>query len=144
MPLISGMIVPIVTPLTPDQEVEGSALRRLCDAQVSAGIDGVFVLGTTGEFYGLTREQRRLVVETAVETIAGRIPVLPVSAATALPLPWTRWRSPGIMGFQAMWQARHTSSATPRTNSSTTSVRLQKLRDNLWCSTTTPAGTATL
>lgn len=73
---IHGMIVPIVTPLTPDGEVDTDALARLCEMQIEAGINGLFVLGTTGEFYGLTLAQRRSVVETVVENVNGRIPVV--------------------------------------------------------------------
>jgi dihydrodipicolinate synthase/N-acetylneuraminate lyase len=76
MPAISGMIVPIVTPLTTDQQVDVSALKQLCEVQIEAGIDAIFVLGTTGEFYGLTPPQRRLVVDVSIEVIAGRVPVL--------------------------------------------------------------------
>ncbi len=76
MPSISGMIIPIVTPLTPDQQVDVTSLKRLCEAQIEAGIDAIFILGTTGEFYGLTLPQRRLVVETSVEAVGGRVPLL--------------------------------------------------------------------
>lgn len=76
MSSISGMIVPIVTPLTSDQQVDAAVLRQICQSQISAGIDAVFVLGTTGEFYGLTGEQRRLVVDTVLDEINGRVPVL--------------------------------------------------------------------
>ena len=36
---------------------------------------GVFVLGSAGEFYGLSRQTRRRVIEIAVEHTAGRVPV---------------------------------------------------------------------
>jgi 4-hydroxy-tetrahydrodipicolinate synthase len=73
---INGMIVPIVTPLNTGGGVDTDALARLCEIQIEAGIDGLFVLGTTGEFYGLTLAQRRTVVGNVLENVNGRIPVV--------------------------------------------------------------------
>ncbi len=76
MQRISGMIVPIVTPLTEEHAVDVPALSALCAQQIRAGINALFVLGTTGEFYGLTHKQRRQVVNVVLEAAAGRIPVI--------------------------------------------------------------------
>jgi 4-hydroxy-tetrahydrodipicolinate synthase len=73
---IQGMIVPIITPLTPDGEVDVPRLRSLCEIQIRAGIDVLFILGTTGEFYGLTSNQRRQVADVVLETVRGRVPIL--------------------------------------------------------------------
>ena len=76
MKTIKGLIVPIITPLTASQEVDGKALTALCDLQVRGGVNAIFALGTTGEFYGLTHEQRRQVVDVIVQAVGGRIPVI--------------------------------------------------------------------
>jgi len=73
---IHGMIVPLITPLRDAGEVDVPAFKRLCEIQIQSGIQTLFVLGTTGEFYGLTPQQRREVVETAVGTASGRVPVI--------------------------------------------------------------------
>jgi len=73
---IQGMIVPLITPLKGAGEVDVAALKRLCEIQIESGTQNLFVLGTTGEFYGLSPQQRREVVETTVETVNGRIPVI--------------------------------------------------------------------
>jgi 4-hydroxy-tetrahydrodipicolinate synthase len=73
---IQGMIVPLITPLRGTGEVDVVALKRLCEIQIQSGIQTLFILGTTGEFYGLSPQQRREVVETTVETVSGRIPVI--------------------------------------------------------------------
>ncbi|MBM3804438.1 MAG: dihydrodipicolinate synthase family protein [Acidimicrobiia bacterium] len=73
---IEGMIVPIVTPLDEQHQPDFHALRRVCEIQIQAGIDVIFVLGTTGEFYGLSQRQQRQVVETALETANGRVGVI--------------------------------------------------------------------
>jgi len=70
------MILPIVTPLTQQGVPDAPALARLCDIQVRAGIQVIFALGTTGEFYGLSLAQQRQVVETVVQAVAGRAAVI--------------------------------------------------------------------
>src|SRR5688572_22031598 len=44
-----GAIVPMVTPLTPQGELDEPAVQRLVDFLCQGGVHGVFVLGTTGE-----------------------------------------------------------------------------------------------
>ncbi|MGW5650024.1 dihydrodipicolinate synthase family protein [Streptomyces humi] len=79
MPLsapLTGVVPPVCTPLTPDRKVDVPSLRRLVDHLVTAGVDGLFVLGSTSEAAYLTDRQRRLVTETVVARAAGRLPVL--------------------------------------------------------------------
>ncbi|MER5514221.1 dihydrodipicolinate synthase family protein [Streptomyces sp. NPDC002763] len=73
---LTGVVPPVCTPLTPDREVDVPSLRRLVDHLVAAGVDGLFVLGSTSEVAYLTDRQRRLVTETVVTHAAGRLPVL--------------------------------------------------------------------
>ncbi|OOM76839.1 glucarate dehydratase [Clostridium puniceum] len=42
---------------------------------MEAGVHGVFVLGSTGEIYGLTDKQKQRVMEVTVEHVNGRVPV---------------------------------------------------------------------
>ncbi|MER7933230.1 MULTISPECIES: dihydrodipicolinate synthase family protein [unclassified Streptomyces] len=73
---LTGVVPPVCTPLTPDGEVDVPSLRRLVDHLVTAGVSGLFVLGSTSEAAYLTDRQRRLVTETVVSHAAGRLPVL--------------------------------------------------------------------
>lgn len=72
----SGLITPVVTPLTADRDVDHDALRSVIDFQISAGADGVFVLGSSGEAVYLGDADRAGVLRTAVEHVAGRVPLL--------------------------------------------------------------------
>lgn len=67
-----GVTVPLVTPVTRRGELDKDALDRLLEFQLRAGVDGVFVLGTTGEGPSLPRAQRLRVVEQTVARVAGR------------------------------------------------------------------------
>ncbi len=44
-----GVIVPMITPFTPDGDIDKAAVRRVVEHLVSGGVHGIFVLGTTGE-----------------------------------------------------------------------------------------------
>ena len=73
---LHGVIPPISTPLTPDRSIDEESFRRLIDHQIDAGIHGLFVLGSTSEAPLLTSAMQDQVIATAVDQVAGRIPVL--------------------------------------------------------------------
>ncbi|MEU1592088.1 dihydrodipicolinate synthase family protein [Streptomyces sp. NPDC005708] len=73
---VSGVVPPVCTPLTPEREVDVASLTRLVDHLLSAGVDALFVLGSSSEAAYLTDRQRRLVVETVVSHVGGQVPVL--------------------------------------------------------------------
>jgi 4-hydroxy-tetrahydrodipicolinate synthase len=58
-----GAVVPLVTPFNAQGALDEAALKRLVDAQVAGGVEGIFVLGTTGEGAHVPRESRRRLVE---------------------------------------------------------------------------------
>ncbi len=74
--LFRGTGTALVTPFTVDDEVDTAGLRRLIDFQIAGSIDALIILGTTGENPTVTDSERRLIVELAVETVAGRVPVI--------------------------------------------------------------------
>ncbi|HEX2851733.1 MAG TPA: dihydrodipicolinate synthase family protein [Opitutaceae bacterium] len=69
-----GVIVPIVTPVTPSGQLDEPAARRLVEHLASNGC-GMLVLGTTGEVASLGASLRRRYVEIAVKVAAKRTPV---------------------------------------------------------------------
>lgn len=75
-PSLTGVVPPLVTPLTPSYDVDTASLARLVQHQLTAGVRGLFVLGTSGEGTFLTDDQRRQVLETTVSEVAGSVPVL--------------------------------------------------------------------
>lgn len=82
---LHGIIPPILTPLTPDEDVDHPSLRRLVGHLIEEGVHGIWVLGTTGEFASLDAAQRAAAVRTTVEAAAGRVPVIAnVSDASTL------------------------------------------------------------
>jgi 4-hydroxy-tetrahydrodipicolinate synthase len=71
-----GVVCALVTPLGPDEKPDAAALGGLIEHQISSGIHGLFVAGTSGEGPLMIREERRLLAEIVVEVVAKRIPVV--------------------------------------------------------------------
>ncbi len=74
--VLRGVFVPLVTPFQPNDDVDEPALQRLVDFLLDAGIHGLFVGGTTGEFPLLSTRERHRVAEIVFERAAGRVPVV--------------------------------------------------------------------
>jgi 4-hydroxy-tetrahydrodipicolinate synthase len=72
---ISGSIHALVTPFHDDESLNLDQMRLHTDRAVEAGADGVFCLGTNGEFFQQTEDERVAVLEAVVDATAGRVPV---------------------------------------------------------------------
>ncbi len=73
---VQGSWPALVTPFDDSGEVNFEALRRLIDFHAEYGSNGVLLLGSTGEPILLNREERRSIVEAAVDHSNGRIPIM--------------------------------------------------------------------
>ena len=72
-----GSYTVTITPFSEDgRKIDLGAWRRFVDWQIKAGIPGIIILGTTGEFLTVSDEERRMFVEATVKHVRGRIPVL--------------------------------------------------------------------
>lgn len=69
--LITAMITPFL-----NGEVDIEGLKANIAYQIESGVEGILVLGTTGESPTLTREERNTVITSAVEAAGGRVPVM--------------------------------------------------------------------
>lgn len=75
MPKIHGVIPAIVTPMNPDESINEDELRNQIRRQIAAGVHGLFVFGTNGEFYALSEREKLRILEITVEENDGRLPV---------------------------------------------------------------------
>ncbi len=67
-----GAVVPLVTPFTAGGGLDEAALDRVVDLMIAGGVEGVFVLGTTGEGAHVPRELRRQLVAQTVRRVNRR------------------------------------------------------------------------
>jgi len=72
--LLTGVFTALVTPINKGKLCLED-LKTLVEKQVSAGVNGLIPLGSTGESTTLTEEEQRIIIKTTVETAAGRVPV---------------------------------------------------------------------
>jgi 4-hydroxy-tetrahydrodipicolinate synthase len=72
---LCGSIPPLVTPFR-DGDVDYATYARLVDRQIAGGSHGIVVNGTSNEQSTLTVVERKKLVEVAVKTAAGRVPVV--------------------------------------------------------------------
>ena len=70
-PPYCGVVVPMVTPVTPDGALDEPAIRRVIDHLVRGGVNGIFVLGTTGEAASLSQEMRLQLVKLTLDCAKG-------------------------------------------------------------------------
>ncbi|MCF0236915.1 MAG: dihydrodipicolinate synthase family protein, partial [Bacteroidaceae bacterium] len=74
--LFRGTGVAVITPFTPDGEVDLFALRELINRLIDDGVDFLCALGTTAETPTLSESEQERVMQLFVETIDGRVPLL--------------------------------------------------------------------
>jgi 4-hydroxy-tetrahydrodipicolinate synthase len=73
---IRGSIPAIVTPMFEDGALDLPAFRQLIDWHVAEGTDALVVVGTSGESATLSVDEHILMIKTAVEHAAGRMPII--------------------------------------------------------------------
>jgi len=78
---IRGVIPALVTPMREDESIDRGGLGKLIDFVVQNGVHGLFTVGTAGESWALSVEEKRLLFEWTVELTAGRVPVYVGTAA---------------------------------------------------------------
>ncbi|MEY4436926.1 MAG: hypothetical protein RL100_390 [Actinomycetota bacterium] len=74
--LFGQTLVALVTPMTPDGEVDWDATEKHIDYVISNGADGVVVTGTTGETSTLTDAEKLKLVEVGKSVSGGRAKII--------------------------------------------------------------------
>ena len=74
---IKGIIPPILTPMNDDfeQSVNYAELRNQVERLLRGGVHGLFPVGTNGEAYILSMQEKEAVLETVIDQVKGRVPV---------------------------------------------------------------------
>ena len=80
---VKGSIPPVVTPFR-NGAVDYEAYAGLIEFQVAEGSHGILVNGTTAEPSTLTTEERNQLVDIAIETVNGRVPIVAATGSQSL------------------------------------------------------------
>lgn len=70
-----GIIPPLITPLTPQRELDREGLAKLIEYNIEGGVHGIFAMGSSGEAMMTSRETWLQTLETTVAQAKGRVPV---------------------------------------------------------------------
>jgi 4-hydroxy-tetrahydrodipicolinate synthase len=81
--MLKGSLVAIVTPMQEDGSLDLPGLRSLIDFHIREGTNGIVIVGTTGESPTVDFEEHCLLIRTAVEHAAGRVPVVAGTGANS-------------------------------------------------------------
>src|SRR5438270_2908522 len=72
----SGVFPAVTTQFTRDQELDLEATAKHINVLIDSGVSGLVMLGSLGENTALEPQEKRQVVEMAIKTSRGRVPVL--------------------------------------------------------------------
>lgn len=90
---LEGIIIPTLTPFGEDGLVNYDVLKQLIDRVIAAGVQGLIIAGSTGEFLALSTEERKKVLEVSVKHTNSRVPVYcaTMAASTWETIEWTKF-----------------------------------------------------
>lgn len=71
-----GIYTPVVTPHHEDMSINRPALEQTLDYLINAGVHGLIIAGTTGEYYAQSMEERMEMMQFCFDYIKGRKPVV--------------------------------------------------------------------
>ena len=74
--LFEGIYTPLVTPWREDFELDGAALAATVEFLVGAGVHGIIVAGTTGEYYAQSLPERIAMMDRCRQLIGDRLPMI--------------------------------------------------------------------
>ncbi len=71
-----GIYTPVITPFHDDGTVDEAGFAQVIEFLIDSGVHGIVVAGTTGEYYAQTTAERISLMQTAHQTINGRVPMM--------------------------------------------------------------------
>lgn len=72
---IKGIIVPILMPILPSEDIDEAKLRRQVDFVIEGGVSGILLCGSNGEFYAMEEDDIRRATQIVVDAAKGRVPI---------------------------------------------------------------------
>lgn len=98
----SGVIPPVITPLTADGALDVDSYTAVLERMIGAGVDGLFLLGSSGEAAFSTDARRREILAEGMRIVGGRVPVFAGVIDTQTERVVEQARSAAELGVQAL------------------------------------------
>ncbi|MEC9483048.1 MAG: 4-hydroxy-tetrahydrodipicolinate synthase [Halomonas sp.] len=97
-----GIWTPVVTPFADDNTISLDALGKVIDTLIDQGVHGLIIGGTTGEYYALSKDERKQVFDFVVKHVDGRLPLMAGINATTTEACLELGRHAKAAGFDAI------------------------------------------
>jgi dihydrodipicolinate synthase/N-acetylneuraminate lyase len=74
--MIRGVLLPLITPFDEKVRIDEEVMRQLVDFHIRADVQGLFVLGSTGQGPAMTTKERKQAAAIALDQAGARVPVV--------------------------------------------------------------------
>jgi dihydrodipicolinate synthase/N-acetylneuraminate lyase len=74
--MIRGVLLPVITPFDEKSRVDEEIMRQLVDFHIGASVQGLFVLGSTGQGPAMSIQERKKAAAIALDQARSRVPVI--------------------------------------------------------------------
>jgi len=71
-----GIYTPVITPHHDDQSIDEKGLETVINHLIDAGVHGLILAGTTGEYYAQSMQERMDLMPVFKGIIDGRVPLI--------------------------------------------------------------------
>ncbi|ADK15877.1 MULTISPECIES: dihydrodipicolinate synthase family protein [Clostridium] len=82
--MLKGVFTPMITIFDENGQFDNKSNKAMIEKLISDGIYGICILGTTGEFFNLTFEEKKQYIKFALEVINGRVKLIVGTGSTNL------------------------------------------------------------
>ena len=72
---IKGVVVPILTPIDENEQIDEKKMREQVDYVIDGGVQGILAFGSNGEFYAIEEDEMERGLKIMVHQGKGRVPV---------------------------------------------------------------------
>jgi len=74
--MLKGVITPVITVFDEEGRVDFKGNEEVINSLVNGGVNGLLFLGSIGEFFALTMEEKKEFIKFVLKTVNKRVPVL--------------------------------------------------------------------
>ena len=74
--MLNGVFTALATPFTAENQIDFTALERLLEAQLAAGVHGFVLLGTTAETPTLSADEKKQILDFCVPRLQGKCKII--------------------------------------------------------------------
>jgi len=73
---MNGVIPAMITSFNKDENINKEGIRKTVNYLVSQNVNGLYIIGSTGETFLMSPEEKKKVIEIIVDEVNGRVPVI--------------------------------------------------------------------